>query len=650
MNPSHHSPSPRLSVSPSPRLTLPSPLLRSWIEIDLSAFRHNFIALSKFLSPDTKIMQIVKADAYGHGALEIAKTALDCGASALGVANADEGALLRYHGFDIPILILSPALISEIPLIIENQLIPSISDLDFASLFNDHATDNYPIHINIDTGMGRSGVNYSQAMELYEFCRSLPNLSIQGIFTHFSAAENDPEFSQQQIDLFCHIIAQLPKIPQFVHSANSSAVINSTSSPGNLVRFGALTYGFYTDPSQKAIIDLQPVLKFKSRISQIKSAQKGDYIGYNRTFACPHDLRYAIIPVGYADGYDYLLSNCGKVLINDCLLPVIGKVSMDMIAVDLTDAPQSKLDDEAILLGQAPHLRVEDVAALYHGSPYELLCQTGRRAPRFFYDKGELISSAPLLRREFVSSDYNDDKLNRIIEAAVRQRLQSSEIAGFVYHDLLKNIFSDQDNNIHFRHDFRHSISFSISDDPEMKDYYLTQTTLSYHKILNASSFRIACANNEDNLAAYFQKPDVEYRWLLDNSLALSPDSFRLLSAKVNDIELYSSTRIINNCLEITCYNEKLTSLTGNEVEFTINTLTWYPRNYHQLTVYITGITHKFSLNFTFPPNLIMESIIPVLSGKNKFPALHTTDTSATVSSNEWVFPSSGIIFVYNTK
>ncbi|MDP8220555.1 MAG: alanine racemase [Candidatus Stygibacter frigidus] len=620
---------------------------RSWVEIDLDAYQHNFKALADRISPQTRIMQIVKADAYGHGALEIARTALDYGAAFLGVANADEGALLRYYGIKEPILILSPSLLSEIPYILENSLMPTISDHEFASALNELASKNYPVHLNIDTGMGRSGAELSQANELYELCKSLPNINIQGIFTHFAAAENDQEYSQFQISLFQKFLDSLPELPEYIHSANSSAIINLTDSPGNLVRFGALTYGFYTDNSQRNVIDLQPVLKFKSRISQIKTARKGDYIGYNLTYKCKHDLNYAIIPVGYADGYDYLLSNLGKVLHKKAILPVIGKVSMDMIAIDLTATLNAQAGDEITLLGKSPNLRVEDVSALYKGSPYELLCQTGRRAPRFFYKEDELISTAPLLRREFVSSDYNDAKLNRIIEAAMQQRMQGSQIADFVYQDILKNIFSDQDNNVHFRHDFQHSIDFSIADDPAKQDYWLTRTSLSFRKILSADSFCIACANNEDNLNKYFLEPDVEYRWLLDESLALSPDSFQLISARINDIELYSSTRIVNNCLEITCYHEKLEKLIDQEVTFEIKTLTWYPRSFHQLTVYITGITHKLDIEFTYPASLQMENIIPILAGKNKFPQLMQTPTSTSLSSPHWLFPSSGIIFVY---
>jgi alanine racemase len=624
--------------------------LRSWIEIDLSAFRHNYLALTGFLPADTAVMQIVKADAYGHGALEIARTAIESGAGALGVANADEGALLRYNGFDLPILILSPALICEIPLIIENNLTPAVSDPLFARILADSVDHEFPVHLNIDTGMGRSGINLSEARQLYELCRNLPNLFIEGIFTHFAAAENDHDFTCEQITLFERFLAELPQIPRYIHSANSSAVLNKPLPTGNLVRLGALSYGFYTDNLQKKKIDLKPVLSFKSQILQIKSAQAGDYIGYNRTYCCDRDTRYAVIPVGYADGYDFLLGNKAKVLAGNSLCPVIGKVSMDMIAIDISKAEIIEYGDEVLLVGAVPKLRVEEVAALYGGSPYELLCQTGRRAPRFYFDKGELVSSAPLLRREFVSFDYNNSKLNTIIEAAVRQRLQSREIASFVFDDLLKNIFSDQDNNIFFRRNFVHNITFRLPDSDDMADYFITDTTLSYQKKLTSTSFRIACADNEESLAQYFKANDVEYRWLLDTRLKLSPDTFKLVSAKINDIELYSSIKLVNNCLEITCYNEKLNSLIGTEVEYTINTKTWYPQDYHQLTVYISGITQGFALNFKYPQCLKIENIIPILAGKNKFPDVRQRHCSAEISSPHWLFPSSGIVFVYNRE
>ncbi|MCF7919831.1 MAG: alanine racemase [Candidatus Cloacimonetes bacterium] len=621
--------------------------MRSWVEIDLSAFAHNFEVLKGFLRPDVEIMQIVKADAYGHGAAEIAEKALAGGATWLGVANADEGALLRLQDFECPILILSPSLVSEIPLIIENRLTPAVSELDFAEKLSAAGQAEYNIHLNIDTGMGRSGVRLKEADELYHKIAKLKNLVIEGIFTHFAAAENDPEYTETQIIAFHKFISSLPVKPKYIHSANSSAVLAGKLLQGNLVRLGALTYGFYTDDSQKDKISLRPVMSFKSRVSQIKMGQKGEYIGYNKTYCCPEDMRYAIIPVGYADGYDFLLSNLGKVMIKGNIVPVIGKVSMDLIAVDISSLPSCETGCEVMLLGAENELHVDDITALYKGSPYELLCQMGRRARRFFFENGKLVASAPRLRREFVSTDYDDQKLNRIIESAIAQRLQSSEIADFITEDLIKNIFRDRDKQIDYRHDFRHKITFRSETSPGFEDYFVVKTELRYCKKLSGSHFIIACANDEAHLSEYFLKPQVEYRWLLDSFLPLSKETFLVDKIMVNGLELETSYKKNKNCLEIHCHNDKLSELTGEDVDFLITTTTFYPRSYHQLSVFITDITCGYAIEFNYPQNLKMESIIPIFSGRDKFPELQKTPQKILASSSDWVFPLSGIVFVY---
>ena len=385
---------------------------RSWTEINLTNFEHNLNELKKFLPANTQIMQIVKADAYGHGAFEIAKKSIRCGVKFFGVANADEGAILRYQGINEPILILSPSLISEIDSIIENNLIPTISSIEFAESLNKSANQEIKIHINIDTGMGRSGFYYSEALEKIQQLRKMENLQIEGIFSHFSAAENDEEYTKFQTERFQQILDLLNFQPKYIHIANSSGVITSKNEFANLVRIGLLSYGIYTDDYLKEKIKLKPVMTFKSRISQIKFAEKDDAIGYNRTYISNKKIKYAILPIGYADGYDFLLSNKGKVLIQNKLCNVIGKVSMDMIAIDISDIPNAKIGEDVVLLGdENESIKAENLTKLYQGSSYEILCQIGRRAKRYYQENGEIISSSPLLRREFVSRDYSDKKL-----------------------------------------------------------------------------------------------------------------------------------------------------------------------------------------------------------------------------------------------
>ncbi len=648
---------------------------RSWTEINLSNFENNLNELKKFISPNVNFMQIVKADAYGHGAFEISKKAIQCGASFLGVANVQEGMLLRYQGIKIPILILSPSMENEINLIIENNLIPAVSSFDFAQKLAQTSPFKIKVHINIDTGMGRSGISYARAIEEINKIREIKNLEIEGIFSHFSSAENDEEYTNKQSYKFNKILSELDFKPKYVHIANSSGIITSQNNYANLVRLGLLSYGVYTDDSLKKKINLKPVMTFKSRITQIKTVEKGESIGYNRTYITKHPLKYAILPVGYADGYDFMLSNKGKVLMKETLCDVIGKVSMDMIAVDITELAEISVGDEVILLGDAhDSIRAESLTSLYSGSSYEILCQIGRRAKRYYKENGKIIASSPLLRRDFVSTDYSDDKLNTIIETAIEQRLQSKEISNLIYSDVLKRFFVEHDKDISYRRNFVHTIEFKDSapspfirgnkrgfkdsiESPFIRgnkrglknSYYLTNTTLTFSKQLKNDYFNIACTKNEKLLEKYFLRNDVEYRWLLDNNFDLKANVFDVTSVKVNNIELYHEMKISEGCIEIRCYHPQLKNLIGKEVEFSISTQTYYPKDSHQVSVYLIELTQGAKITFIFGDVLQNVEAVPIFSGRSKFPQISSDGKSITISSkkDEWVFPISGVVFVY---
>ncbi len=632
---------------------------RSWTEINLSNFENNLNELKKFISPNVEFMQIVKADAYGHGAYEIAKQSIQCGASFLGVANVQEGMLLRYQGIDLPILILSPSMENEINLIIENNLIPAVSSFNFAQKLAQKNQFIIKIHINIDTGMGRSGISYSNAKKVIGKIQNIKNLEIEGIFSHFSAAGNDEEYTNLQSDRFLRILSQLDFKPKYIHIANSSGILTSQNDYANLVRLGLLSYGVYTDNSLKKKINLKPVMNFKSRITQLKTAEKGESIGYNRTFITPDKMKYAILPVGYADGYDFMLSNKGKVLIKDELCDVLGKVSMDMIAVDVTELAEISVGDEVILLGDDhDSIRAESLTSLYSGSSYEILCQIGRRAKRYYKKNGKIISSSPLLRRDFVSTDYSDDKLNTIIETAIEQRLQSKEISNLIYSDVLKRFFVEHDKDISYRRNFVHTIEFKNSTESPfikgnkkelMNDFYLTNTTLTFIKQLQNDYFYVTCAKSENLLEKYFLRNDIEYRWLLDNNFDLDANLFDVTSVKVNNIELYHEMKISGGCIEIRCYHPQLKNLIGKEVEFSISTQTYYPKDSHQVSVYLIELTQGAKITFIFGDVMQNVEAVPIFSGRSKFPQISSDAKSITISSqsDEWVFPTSGVVFVY---
>ncbi|MDY0152895.1 MAG: alanine racemase, partial [Candidatus Cloacimonas sp.] len=435
---------------------------RSWVEVNLSAFRDNLSFLKSRMEPSQSFLMIVKADAYGHGAAEISRVAIECGAIYLGVANPEEGKLLRIQNCLAPILVLSPSLESEIATIIANKLCPSVSTYEFANSLNKAAVlaqTIVPIHIKVDTGMHRSGAEQSEFNELFHKVAQLKHLYIEGIFSHFAAAESDNDFCHLQEQRFEALLNQLPIKPKYIHIANSNAVLNKNGNACNLVRLGILAYGVNTSAHE---LPLQAVMTFKATLSQVKKIKQGETVGYNRTWIADRDGKYGIIPIGYADGYDFLLGNQAQVLLKGHLCKVIGRVSMDMITIELSDVPHAEVGDIAILMGaDEPAVRAESIASLYVGNPYELLCQVGRRAKRYYYEHDKLLHSAPLSRRDFVPDDFNDTKLNQIIESAIAQRLQSEEIGELIYKEILKSFFYNKDKDIHYRHNFHHEISFS---------------------------------------------------------------------------------------------------------------------------------------------------------------------------------------------
>ena len=622
---------------------------RSKTEINLDHFEYNLSNILKFKNKNSRFLQIVKADAYGHGAYQIALKAIELGAKILGVANSEEGIFLRYQGISIPILILSPSLESEIEDIVNYNLTPTISDLIFIKKLSDYLEKKdkkISVHINIDTGMGRSGFSYSNFKENIPGIFQFKNVVIEGIFSHFAASENDKEFTDLQILRFKNIVSDLPYLPKYIHIANSSGIINTNCDFCNLVRIGILSFGIYPDKRLKSKIYLKPVMRFISYVSQIKKAKNGDSIGYNRLYKVKNNLTYAIIPIGYADGLEYLLSDKGFVMINQKICPIIGKISMDMTAIDVSNVDCKIGDKVDIISDKNEKLFAENITALYKGNPYELLCQVGRRAKRYYFSNNKLLSTQPLLRRDFVSKDFNDEGLNKIISTAISQRLKSDEISSVIYANVLRKLFYDSDNQISYRSQFHHTIEF-IDENPE-NDFYVVKTKLSFRKKLINENFMIVCANNNQSLQRYFLDPKVEYRWLLHNNFVLDKDSFSIERVAINNIELIKKYQIDDKLIKINCTHPKLKMLRGSVQEYSISTLTKYPKNSHQLSVYINEITKSFQIEFIYPENLTPE-IVPIFAGKTKFPKINKTKNKISVSSqiDEWIFPNSGIVFSY---
>lgn len=620
---------------------------RSMVEINLDNYIHN-LAVLRPLFRQKEFMQIVKADAYGQGAYEIAKEALNQGAVYLGVANSEEGSYLRTLGIEAPILVLSQSLGSEIQAIINHHLTVSISDLDFAVLLAQAAVcagRKATVHINIDTGMHRSGAQYTEFLKLHTQLVRLEGLEIEGYFSHFASAPKDVSFTELQINRFRGCLEGLDISNKFVHIANSGGLPYEAADFCNLVRIGISSFGVNVFPEGTPDLDLKPVMRFKSVVSQIKKIGRGESIGYDRTWVADRETIYGIVPVGYADGYGYRLANESKVAIGESIVPVLGRVSMDMVAIDVSDAINLEIGEEAILMGKEGCNTAEDLARVAGTSPYEVLCQLGKRAKRSYLKNGALVGLSPLARREFIPSDLTDAKLTEVIERAVAERLGSKEIAGVVQTELLKYLLSQSDE-VPFRYNFKYHIKMEDAEG----DYYVTKSVLEFEKLLARDAFIIACTSSRVIMEQCLQRSDIEYRWLMDEEKRVDPSFFEVLSVKVDDHELVLSPHYSDKLLEIECHAPALTGLIGKRVKFSLNIRSLYLKKSRQFSVFITEITRGIEIVFHYPASLVGVDTISFFSGQNKNIRVSQREQELTIRSqdSDWILPLSGVAFIYS--
>lgn len=368
-------------------------------EVDLDVIRHNIIEMKKHIRPETKLLAVIKADAYGHGAVAVAR-ALDDLADYYGVAHAPEAEELREYGIQKPILILGYCAPEEFRDLIRNQITINIFRLADACRLSELAVDmkqTVKVHIKIDTGMNRIGFPCNRkAIEEIKQLVKLPGLEAEGIFTHFAKAdEREKDAFEQQINQFRYMLGALEEEGvtfAIRHAANSAAMIEAGDLGLDMVRSGISTYGLY--PSQEVNqtdTDLIPAMSLRSRITYVKTVPAGVGIGYGWTYITERETRVATIPVGYADGYRRELSNQGRVLIHGRPAPVIGRVCMDQIMVDVTRIPDVNAGDVVTLFGRDGEavLPVEELADAGASFNYEFICGISRRVPRIYIWNGK---------------------------------------------------------------------------------------------------------------------------------------------------------------------------------------------------------------------------------------------------------------------
>jgi len=369
------------------------PFRPTFAEIDLKKLRKNICAIKGSLSARTKLMAIVKANAYGHGAIEIAKTAELAKADYLGVASLGEALELRSSSVKSPILVLSEIDHAYVERVIDAKITQTVYTYELAQLLSDTAKQKSArakIHIKIDTGMSRVGVLPDKALDLVKRISVLPNIEIEGVFTHFAKADDKKgDFTGRQFRIFMEVIDAIRalgiKIP-IVHAANSAAMLNFPQTHLDMVRIGICMYGLQPfETKEKKKIKIDPVLSFKTKVLYIKEVPKNTSVSYGAAYYTKKKTKIATLPVGYADGLSRGMSNRGAVLIRGKRYPIVGSVTMDMIMVE-TGRDKIEIGDEAVIIGRQvkEEITADEIALLDETINYEVVCGIGKRVPRIY--------------------------------------------------------------------------------------------------------------------------------------------------------------------------------------------------------------------------------------------------------------------------
>ena len=378
---------------------------RAWAEISLDALAHNVEKIRELLSDDTEYCAVVKADAYGHGEEIICRKLYALGVRFYAVSSFEEAVRVRSYCPEGEILILGYTSPECAPMLAEKRIIQTVVSGDYAKELSDFAQPGCPVrcHIALDTGMGRIGVQTVELAACYwelEQILTQPGLSVEGLFTHFAVADEDaPDhvaYTQKQEDTIFRVADYLREKGanlRHVHCMNSAAILYRSQPRSTLGRAGIIMYGLHPNAALEVPIDLEPVLSFRSRISHIKTVESGTCISYGRTYVAKSERRIATVTIGYADGYSRQLSNKGEVLVGGVRCPITGRVCMDQMMIDVTDAPDAQIGAVVTLIGTdgSETITADEVAGVCGTIGYEIVCGISKRVPRMFLENGKLV-------------------------------------------------------------------------------------------------------------------------------------------------------------------------------------------------------------------------------------------------------------------
>ena len=360
----------------------------TYLEIDLNQVSENIKKIKEYTNGKLEIAPVIKADAYGEGAAYFKQILEENEIKIVAVALTDEAINLRNAGFNQEIIILNELLESDLDDVIKYNLTPKISVYEIAKKLNDMAikeNKKINIHIELDTGMGRTGINPKEAEKYVEKIKKLTNLNIEGIFTHFASADTNPEYTELQIKIFNDTVEKLQKQGiefKYIHSSASSGIINYLGkTKSNLIRPGIIIYGYMPSEETQNKIGVKPTAVLKTKVVFLKTVEKGTSISYGNRYITQRESKIATIPMGYADGIRRCLSNKGSVYINGEYAPIIGSVCMDNFMVDVTHIKDIKIGDEVIIWDNK-NITIEEIAKTCDTINYEILCTIGKRVTR----------------------------------------------------------------------------------------------------------------------------------------------------------------------------------------------------------------------------------------------------------------------------
>ena len=361
-----------------------------WAEVNLQALRHNYREIKKQLAAEVKLCAVVKANAYGHGAVPAARIAVEEGAEYLAVATLSEGIELRQAGFTTPILVLGLVMPEDAKDVVDYDLTQVVCEWALAEALSHEAQRQQKearIHLKVDTGMGRIGVRPEEIGELAAKIAKLPGLVIEGMFSHFATADSkDKTYTKAQLAAFKEAVAAVEghgiKL-SIKHIAESAAILEIPEAHFDMVRAGVIQYGLWPSAEVTHPLDLQPVMSLKARVTWVKDLHPGESVGYGRTFIADKECRIATLPLGYADGYIRAYGKEGFVEIHGKKAPVAGRVCMDQVMVDVTDIPDVQIGDEVTLFG-SDSLTIDEMARWGNTINYEVPCLLGARLPRVY--------------------------------------------------------------------------------------------------------------------------------------------------------------------------------------------------------------------------------------------------------------------------